>query len=353
MRKLLLGLSFLGLIGGVNVVQAAGPLKRQVESVADGNRLYGERHFEQALERYEDAEKKFEAEPSIQFDRGSALFKLGRSKEAREAFLRALGTEDRVLKTRNYYNIGNTFLAEKAYKDSMVYYRRALELDPAFDDARYNLELALMALAQQEEQKQPDDSDKGDKKQEQDKKKEDKKDQSEKKKDQRDEGDSEKGEGDKDKQDQKDKKDQDEKDQKDKKDQDEQDQDKKDQDKKDQDKKDQDKKDQDKKDQDKKDQDKKDQDKKDQDKKDQDKKDQDKKDQDKQDQQGQPEDQQADQRQSSRSSASDQEPGRLSKQQVRDLLDAMRDNEKPFQMHKFLLPEFNRRNHDRDVKKDW
>ncbi len=311
MRKLLLGLSFLGLLGGVNVAQAVGPLKRQVESVAEGNRLYEERHFEQALERYEDAEKQFEAEPSIQFDRGNALFKLGRSKEAREAFLRALGTEDKALKARNYYNIGNTFLAEKAYKDSMVYYRRALELEPAFDDARYNLELALMALAQQEKQKQPDDSDKGDKKQDQDKKKEDKKDQSEKKKDQRDEGDSEKGDGDKDK------------------------------------------KDQDKKDQDKKDQDKKDQDKKDQDKKDQDKQEQDKKDQDKQDQQGQPEDQQADQRQSSRSSASEQEAGRLSKQQVRDLLDAMRDNEKPFQMHKFLLPEFKRRNHDKDMKKDW
>jgi len=42
-------------------------------------------------------------------------------------------------------------------------------------------------------------------------------------------------------------------------------------------------------------------------------------------------------------------PGQLSPKQVEALLEAMRQNEKPFQMHRFVLPEYK----DKKIKKDW
>ena len=44
-------------------------------------------------------------------------------------------------------------------------------------------------------------------------------------------------------------------------------------------------------------------------------------------------------------------PGRLSQAQIHDLLDAERENEKPFQMHKFVIPTLKHR--DKKVDKDW
>jgi Ca-activated chloride channel family protein len=278
--------------------------------VQEGNQLYQDQYFDQALEKYESAEQRVTREPRIHFNRGDALFKLGRHKEAREAYLRATGTDDPVLKKRNYYNIGNTFLAEGGFPDAIAYYRRALEIDNQYDDARFNLELALQAIQQQ---KQNQDQ----------KKKQDKEKQDQEKQDQE------------------------------KQDQEKQDQEKQDQEKQDQEKQDQEKQDQEKQDQEKQDQEKQDQEKQDQEKKDQEQQDQkQKQDQEKQEQQKKDQEQE-EQKQQKPQDASGQkpqeEPGRLSKAQIRDLLDAMRENEKPFQMDRFMLPKFKRKK----VEKDW
>ncbi len=90
-----------------------------------------------------------------------------------------------------------------------------------------------------------------------------------------------------------------------------------------------------------KDQQNKDQQNKDQQNKDQQNKDQQNKDQQNKDQQNMP----------SPSRAKKKEPGKLTKAQILDLLKSESQNEKPFQMQRFLLPEFKRK--DRNVDKDW
>lgn len=168
--------------------KAFDPFSRFLSEVEEGNQLYRNQHFDQALEQYEQAEQTLSQEPRIHFNRGNALFKMGHAKEAREAFLRSTGTEDPEIKKKIYYNIGNTYLSEGGFHDAISYYRRALEIDPALDDARFNMEMALQAIKQQQQQQKDqsqkqDDSKKDEKEQEDQKQDEQKKDKEQEKKD--------------------------------------------------------------------------------------------------------------------------------------------------------------------------
>lgn len=260
----------------------ASPFETQVYPVEQGNQSFADKKYEEALEKYEGVEEQLPGEARLQFNRGDALFMMQRYKEAREAYLRATGAEDPELRKRNYYNIGNTFLAEGAFTDAIDYYRRALELDPTFEDARFNLELALRSLKQQKDQQnksKPNNGQKDQKKKDQDKNK-----------------DNQSDEKDTDKQKQPDS-DQNQDKNRDKKQADE-------------------------------------------------KSDQQKKDEKQPDQQNNAnaEDQKG-------SNEEKQAPGRLSQAQVKDLLDAERENEKPFQLYRFQLPE--QKLKKRKVDKDW
>jgi len=334
MNRLIAILAAAGLLASVPA-RAFDPFAREQESVEAGNQSFTEQHFDQALERYERAEQEVEQEPRVHFNRGAALFKLGRPKEAREAYLRASGLDDPGMKKQNYYNIGNTFLAEGAFQDAIPYYRRALEIDPGFDDARYNLELALAAIKQQQQQQQDQQSDQQDQKDQKDQKENQDQKKDEQQKDEKKEGEQDQGQDEKEQEDQK---------QGDQKDQKEQE---KDQQKEQQDQPGQ-----------------KDQ----QDQEDQkDQKDQQGQ-QDQKDQQEQEKDQQAQQQPGQQDQPGDKEeqkqqeqpagqpkpqpqkiPGQLSQAEFRDLLDSMRDSEKPFQMHKFELPEYRQQ----QTEKDW
>jgi Ca-activated chloride channel family protein len=289
--------------------RAIDPFSRELDSVEAGNQSYGEQHFDRALDLYEQAEQEVAQEPRVHFNRGAALFKLGRPKEAREAYLRASGIEDPGMKKQNYFNIGNTFLAEGAFQDAIPYYRRALEIDPGFDDARFNLELALQAIRQQQQQQQQQgQSGQQDQKEGQDQKKQDQ---------QKDKQDKQQG--------------------------DQQDQQKQDQQKQDQQKQEgqEDKKEQpgeQGKEQE----------------KEQEKKQEKEKEQQAQQQEGQQGDEQEQEKSEQKQPGQprprpEKIPGQLSQAEFKDLLDSMRDSEKPFQMHKFVLPEYRQK----QVEKDW
>jgi Ca-activated chloride channel family protein len=302
---------------------------RVFEPVEQGNQRYQEQHYDQALDEYERAEQLLEREPRIHFNRGDALFKLGRFREARDAFLRATGSEDPGLKKKNYYNIGNTFLSEGGFRDAITYYRRALEIDPGFDDARFNLELALRAIQQQQQQQKEGDSgqqkddggqqekkqDEGDKQQDQEGSKE-----QQQEKEKQDEKEDQQQEGDQQQQDQKEQQEKDQQQQKDGENRDDQEQkgDEQESQMKDQ--------------------------------------------QEKQEQQS--EQQQSQEQKSGKDDEKPVEmqkppdpdgakpkadPRQLSRAQIKDLLDAMRENEKPFQMDRFILPEYK----PGRVEKDW
>ncbi len=120
-----------------------GLFSRADPRVGAANDAYAKGKYDDALRGYEQAELDAPNSPVLDFDRGNALYKLGRRDEARSAYQSALAAQDSALEAKDYYNLGNA-LWDLGEKDRAAEaYQRALLLDPANDDARHNLELLL------------------------------------------------------------------------------------------------------------------------------------------------------------------------------------------------------------------
>jgi Ca-activated chloride channel family protein len=128
--------------------------------VEAGNRLYGEGKLQEALDEYDRAARKLSEEPGVRFNRGAALFGLGRYEEAQKEFLRATEAKDPQLKENAFYNMGNSFFKQQHYKEAFDAYKRALGTDPRDARAKWNLELALRRLREEEQKKQQQDKNK-------------------------------------------------------------------------------------------------------------------------------------------------------------------------------------------------
>ena len=129
-------------------------------AVHQGNALYRAGQYQAALEHYRDAAGIRPDSPAIQFDQGGALFKNRDQDQALDHYLAALTADDPKLASRASYNIGvikyrqalaaahNAENALPLTHAAVRYLRDSLALDPAQDDARYNLELAYRFQAQ-------------------------------------------------------------------------------------------------------------------------------------------------------------------------------------------------------------
>lgn len=129
-----------------------------------GNRLYRQGRYAEAVEAYRAALQDGNDSPTLHYNLGTALLRLGRHGEAEEHLRNALASIGPEEKERTLYNLGNRFLeegsamAEPGQRQQLLdaaaaAYRDALRLDPNDRDAKWNLELTL-----REQQNQPPQS---------------------------------------------------------------------------------------------------------------------------------------------------------------------------------------------------
>jgi len=133
-----------------------------------GNKAFEQSNYELSLEKYDKAAEAVPDSAIVLFNRGDVLYKQEKFTEALNAFeqaaAKALADDDRVLAARSRYNMGNSLfrraqelrrekpeMALEEFKRSSGYYQSALELDPEFTDAAYNLETSRIATKQVEE----------------------------------------------------------------------------------------------------------------------------------------------------------------------------------------------------------
>ena len=122
--------------------------------ITAGNKLYEQKQYDKAIEEYSKAEDEGLNADILSFNKGTALYKQGKYKEALDAFTNSLITEDKGIEAMANYNIANTEFrlgsdningdlskAIQLYKQSLDHYKRSVELDENNDDARYNHEL--------------------------------------------------------------------------------------------------------------------------------------------------------------------------------------------------------------------
>jgi tetratricopeptide (TPR) repeat protein len=136
-------LPLLGLCLLASPAEAFNPFKRDDPRVAAGNQLFAQGKYDEALRAYEDAQRELGSSAELAYDRGNALFKLGRNAEAREAYLSALSAPDTKLKAQDYYNMGNALWELEKKDEAAQSYERSLLLDPGLEEARHNLALLL------------------------------------------------------------------------------------------------------------------------------------------------------------------------------------------------------------------
>jgi Ca-activated chloride channel homolog len=132
------------------------PLQSRNRTVEEGNARLQAGQAKEALDLYDRAAARMPDDPALHFDRGAALYALGRLDEAGQEFLRATEARDGALKAAAFYNLGNTFLKKKQVKEALAAYRRSLVLDPRDARAKWNLELALRMQQEEEKKKEQD-----------------------------------------------------------------------------------------------------------------------------------------------------------------------------------------------------
>ncbi len=129
-------------------------LLRPRRSTEAGVREYSRGNHPQALSAFEGAAAARPQDPRTRFNVADGLYKNGKFEEA-AALFKALGEDAKSpLAGPSRFNLGNALYQKQDYKGAIQSYRDALRVQPDDTDTRRNLELALRALREQEEQQQ-------------------------------------------------------------------------------------------------------------------------------------------------------------------------------------------------------
>jgi Ca-activated chloride channel family protein len=130
-------------------------------AVKNGNRYYNKGHYDLAVEKYAEALDKDAESDIVNYNMGTALYKKENFDQSIEHLQKSLLTEDKALKEKVYYNLGNAFYrkgltledekndsAISAMEESLGQYKKVLELNENDDDAKNNYEVVLKKLKQ-------------------------------------------------------------------------------------------------------------------------------------------------------------------------------------------------------------
>ncbi len=127
------------------------------QSPSDAERLYRAGRFGEAYEAFQAIIRQKGSTPTLEYNSGNALYRFGRFEQAVQSFRNALAGPP-ALRERSYYNLGNSYVktagaaSDKrgALRGAITAYEEALVIDPRDVDAKWNLELALRRLAEEE-----------------------------------------------------------------------------------------------------------------------------------------------------------------------------------------------------------
>lgn len=130
------------------------------DEVEKGNRSYESKDSKKALEHYKEAEKHAPDEKKMQmleFNKGDAHYQLGNYDVAIDKFNNSISSDNPDIQKKAMFNIGNSYLKQKKYKEAAESFVKALEIDPGYEKAKKNLEY-LLKEQKNEDQNKDDDS---------------------------------------------------------------------------------------------------------------------------------------------------------------------------------------------------
>jgi Ca-activated chloride channel family protein len=115
--------------------------------------LYRKGRFAEAEKAYAQSDMDNPKDLRYRYNRGCAAYQNGDYQAAAAAFASVLRrSQDDDIGFKAAFNLGNATYQQGDFKSAAKHYKQAIGYDPASQDARYNLELALRALQKQKEQ---------------------------------------------------------------------------------------------------------------------------------------------------------------------------------------------------------
>ena len=117
--------------------------------------LYTQGRFEEAAKGYADQDMDNPRDIRYRYNRGCADYQASDFKGAMAAFSSVLKrTDDPETRVKALFNLGNAAYKKGDFTAAIAYYQQAIVLDPANENARYNLELALKELEKQKKREE-------------------------------------------------------------------------------------------------------------------------------------------------------------------------------------------------------
>jgi Ca-activated chloride channel homolog len=150
-----------------------GFLETSQDAVKKGNEHFQNKRYQSALEAYRKVQVKKPDSPEVLYDLGTALYKVDSFQEsAQDLESASKKAQDPQLKARAFYNQGNVQYRLGNFEEAINSYKKALALDPADKDAKYNLEFLQKKkskIDKKDQEKKKEDQKKNDQKKDQQK----------------------------------------------------------------------------------------------------------------------------------------------------------------------------------------
>lgn len=123
-------------------------LDRQL--IREGNRLYRQKQFEKAEEKYKKAVAANESNPVANYNLGCAMMMMRKDSLAAKQFILAGKLEkDKTRRSKSYHNLGVIFQNNQIYDQAIEAYKESLRDNPTDNQTRYNLALCQKMLKKQ------------------------------------------------------------------------------------------------------------------------------------------------------------------------------------------------------------
>jgi Ca-activated chloride channel homolog len=127
----------------------------QSSATREGNKLYKEGRYDEALAAYDKAAQKNKDDLTARYNRSNTLAKKGDKPEAMKGYEQLItDSRDAAIKQRAYYDKGVLHQQQQQLNESIAAWKSAILLDPEDKMTRENLEKALREKKRQEQQQQ-------------------------------------------------------------------------------------------------------------------------------------------------------------------------------------------------------
>ncbi|MDE2490621.1 MAG: VWA domain-containing protein, partial [Elusimicrobia bacterium] len=137
-------------------ISAPAKLSAAPPEMKEGNRLYAEGRYDEALKQYALGVARHPDVAELYLDMGDAYLKLGDATRAQECYAKYLSlAKDPVKQSQALFNMGDAALAQKDGRKAFDDFKQALRRDPNNQDAKWNIEVLEQSQKNQQGQGQP------------------------------------------------------------------------------------------------------------------------------------------------------------------------------------------------------